>query len=225
VNDLAKRALFGLITLQLTLALLLFLPAWSLHFWEAWIYWSLFLIFTLAITLYLLKYDPGLLGRRLQAGPGAETEKSQKVIQAAAGVLSCALAIVPGLDHRFHWSAVPVPVVLIADALVGCGFLICFLVFRENSYASSVVQVSADQAVISTGPYRLVRHPMYAGGMVMMLATPFALGSLWALLPAVPVCAVVVVRLLEEERYLSANLLGYKEYCQTVRHRLIPLIW
>jgi protein-S-isoprenylcysteine O-methyltransferase Ste14 len=225
VNSLWKKALIGFIRLQVMLALLLFLPAWSLRFWEAWIYWMLFSGSVLIITLYFLKHDPRLVERRLKVGPGAEPERSQKIIQAIAGMLACALIIVPGFDHRFHWSAVPVPIVLLADVLVVLGLLIVFFVFRENSHAASVVRVEADQQVISTGPYRLVRHPMYAGAVLMFLATPFALGSLWALLVAVPLCGVVVVRLLDEERYLSVNLPGYYAYCQTVRYRLMPLVW
>jgi protein-S-isoprenylcysteine O-methyltransferase Ste14 len=177
------------------------------------------------ITLYFLSYNPSLIERRLEAGPGAEKEKSQRVIQVVGGFFLCALIIVSGLDHRFHWSTVPLPLVLVADALVVYGFVITFFVFKENNYASSVVQVSAGQPVISTGPYRLVRHPMYAGAVLTFLATPFALGSLWALLFAVPLGLVFGLRLLEEERYLSRNLPGYREYCQTVRHRLIPLVW
>gem|GEM_PF-419456 len=146
--------------------------------------------------------------------PGAEPEKSQKVIQVIAGMLACALIIVPGFDDRWRWLVVPIPIVLAADVLVVLGFLMIFLVFRANSYAASSVRVEVDQPVIATGPYRVVRHPIYAGVIVMVLATPFVLGSLWALLVAVPLCGVIVVRLLDEEWYLSAHLPGYDVYCQ-----------
>jgi protein-S-isoprenylcysteine O-methyltransferase Ste14 len=225
VNNLSKKALMGLLRFQIILAFLLFLPAWSLHFWEAWLYWILFSVSALIITLYFLKHDPRLIERRLAVGPSAEPEKSQKIIQAIAGVLTCALFTTPGFDYRFHWSSVPIFVVLIADALVVLGLLVIFFVFRENSYAASVVKVEANQPVISTGPYQFVRHPMYAGAVLMFLATPFALGSLWALFVAVPLCGVIIVRLLDEERYLSANLPSYNVYCQKVRYRLIPRVW
>jgi protein-S-isoprenylcysteine O-methyltransferase Ste14 len=111
--------------------------------------------------------------------------------------------IVPGLDHRLHWSTVPTPLVLLGDVLVVVGFLIIFFVFKENSYTAGTVKVEANQHVISTGLYRLVRHPMYSGGMVMLLATPLALGSLWALPIAIALCGAIVARLLNEEQYLS----------------------
>jgi len=224
-NNLSKKTLRGFVRTQIFFALLLFLPTWSLRFWEAWIYLILSSGFGLIITLYFLKRDPGLIERRLEVGPAAEPERNQKIIQSIASVLSCALFIVPGFDHRLHWSAVPTPIVLSADGLFVVGLLIVFLVFKENSYTASVVRVEADQPVISTGPYRLVRRPMYAGAVLGFLATPFALGSWRALFVAVPLCGVIVVRLLYEERFLSANLPGYDAYRQKVRDRLVPYVW
>jgi protein-S-isoprenylcysteine O-methyltransferase Ste14 len=224
-GDLSRKALLGFIRLQVVLALLLFLPAWSLRFWEAWIYWIVFSVSVLFITLYFLKHDPRLVERRLRVGPGAEPEASQKIIQALTGLLFCALLIVPGLDHRFHWSALPIPIVLSADVVVVLGLLIVFFVFKENSHTGSVVKVEPGQQVVETGPYRLVRHPMYAGGVLAFLATPLALGSLWALLVAVPLCGAIVARLLDEERFLSAHLPGYDGYCRKVRYRLMPMVW
>jgi protein-S-isoprenylcysteine O-methyltransferase Ste14 len=225
MSGLSRRALAGYIWLHAIMALLLFLPAWSLRFWEAWIYWFLFAGSALVITLYFLKHDPRLIERRIEAGPGAERETSQKIIQVIAGLTFFALLIIPGLDHRLRWSAVPIPIVLTADGLVVAGFLIIFLVFRENSYTAGTVKVEADQQVISTGPYRLVRHPMYAGALLMLTATPLALGSLWGLIPAVMLGGVIVVRLLNEEQFLSANLAGYDEYRRKVRYRLVPFVW
>jgi protein-S-isoprenylcysteine O-methyltransferase Ste14 len=225
VSDLSKKAIAGCIRFNGFLALLLFLPAWSLRFWEAWTYWVVFSASVLLITVYFLEHDPRLIERRLDAGPGAEREKSQAIIQAIASLMVLALFLIPGFDHRLGWSAVPTPVVLTADVLVVSGFLVVFLVFRENSYTSAVVTVEADQRVISSGPYRLVRHPMYAGAWLIFLATPFALGSWWALLAAVPLCGLIVVRLLHEERFLSANLPGYDSYRREVRYRLVPLVW
>jgi protein-S-isoprenylcysteine O-methyltransferase Ste14 len=225
MSGLTKRALIGFVQFHVFLALLLFLPAWSLRYWEAWLYWTLFAGSGLALTLYFLKHDPSLIERRLQAGPGAEREKSQKIIQAIASLMLFPLFIIPGFDHRLHWSAVPIPIVLSADVLVVAGYLIIFFVFRENSYTAGTVKVEADQQVISTGPYRLVRHPMYAGALLLFLATPFALGSLWAQIPAVLLIGVIVARLLAEERFLSANLAGYDAYRRKVRSRLIPKVW
>ncbi|HME69264.1 MAG TPA: isoprenylcysteine carboxylmethyltransferase family protein [Myxococcota bacterium] len=224
-NGLRRKALTWVVGWQLILALLLFVPAWSARFWEAWVYWTLFFFAELSGTLYFLKRDPALVESRLKFGPTAEHEKSQKVIQALVGVLACAVWVVPGIERRFHPSVIPRPLVLVADAIVVAGFVITFSAGRENSYASSVIEVTAGQRVVSTGVYGLVRHPMYAGGLLMLLATPLALGSLWALVFAVALCGVVAARLLDEERYLSGHLAGYKEYCGKVRYRLIPYVW
>ncbi len=225
VNTIAKQALIGLVKLQAVFAVLLFAPAWTLYFWEAWLYWVIFFATTFFLTWYFLKHDPGLVERRLKAGPSVETEKSQKIIQALASVLVCVLIVLSGLDHHFRWSTVPIPIVLLADVLVVMGFVIIFFVFKENSYAASAVKVEVNQHVVSTGLYRLVRHPMYAGALLMLLATPVALGSLWGMLVAVAFCGVIVARLLNEEKYLSTNLPGYDAYRQKVRYRLLPFVW
>ena len=224
MDDLSKKAITALVRFQIVMALLLFLPAWSLRFWEGWVYWMLFSVAALLGTLSLLKRDPGLVESRLKGGPGAEREKSQKIILMLASIFACGLIVVPGIERRFHALIIPSPLVLGADALVVTGFLIVFLVFRENSYASSIVEVQAGQHVISTGPYGIVRHPMYAGAMLVVLATPLALGSLWALACAVLLCGIIVARLLDEERYLTKHLPGYEAYCREVRHHLIPYV-
>ncbi len=215
----------GFLRLQSGLALLLFLPAGSLDYWEAWIYLTLFAISALLMTRYLLKHDPALINRRLEVGPGAEPETTQKIIQAFAIVLTCALVALPGFDHRFHGSCLPAPLVLSADAIAIVGLLIIFRAFKENTYAAATVRVEVNQRVISAGPYAWIRHPLYAGSALLLLATPFALGSLWTLLPAILFCGLLMVRLLYEERYLSANLPGYEAYCRKVPHRLVPGLW
>jgi protein-S-isoprenylcysteine O-methyltransferase Ste14 len=225
MNPLSKTALLGFIRFQLVLGLMLFLPAWSLRFWQAWIFWGLFSGSVLFITLYFLRHDPALIQRRLAVGSTAEREKSQKIIQAIAGVLCCAVVIIPGFDHCFHWSAAPTSVVVVADAMVVLGLTTVFRVFKANTYTASTVQVEPDQQVVSSGPYAWVRHPMYAGSILGFLATPFALGSIWGIVPAALLCIVVVVRLVHEERYLSKNLPGYAAYCQRVRYRLVPRVW
>jgi protein-S-isoprenylcysteine O-methyltransferase Ste14 len=225
MSELSRRALAGVIKFQAFLALMLFLPSWSLRYWEAWIYWALFSLSVLIITLHFLRHDPGLIERRLEVGPGAEPTRSQRIIQAIAGALFCALFLFAAIEHRLRGSRVPVPVVLSADGLVLLAFLIIFLVFRENSHTAGVVRVEAGQCVIATGPYRLVRHPMYAGSALLFLATPLALGSPWALTLAVALCGVMVARLVDEERLLSANLPGYDDYRRKVRYRLMPMVW
>ncbi len=224
-NNLQRTVVLGLARLQVILMLLIFAPAGTLRFWQGWLFSMVFLASVVLLTFYFLKRDPHLIENRMMAGPAAEQQRSQKIIQAFTGTLAAVLVIVPGLDHRFHWSSVPAPIVILANALVILGFLIIFRVFEENSFAASTIKVEAEQRVISTGPYRLVRHPMYAGGALLLLATPLALGSLWGLPVAVAISLAIVVRLLDEERYLSVNLRGYDAYRREVRHRLIPMVW
>jgi protein-S-isoprenylcysteine O-methyltransferase Ste14 len=225
VNPLTQQALLGLLRLQGILALLLFLPAGSLRFWEAWIYWTLFFGSALVITLYFLKHDPALIARRLEAGPSAEQEQSQKIIVASASVLAGVMLVGAGLDHRYQWSSVPAPVVLLAAALVLLGMFLVFRAFQANSYAAGTVRVEATQRVIATGPYRCVRHPMYTGAVLLFVATPLALGSWWTLPAAIALMGMIIVRLSEEEKYLAKNLPGYNLYRQQVRYRLIPYVW
>jgi len=225
VNDLTKRAWSGLLSLLLAIGALMFLPAWSLAFWQGWVYWLVFSGSVLLITIYFLRHDPSLIERRLQAGPAAEKQRSQRVIQLVASIAFCALFVVAGLDHRFSWSRVPVALVGAGDALAGLGFLVVFLVFKENTYTSSIIEVAGDQTVISTGPYGLVRHPMYAGALLLLLMTPLALGSWWALVPVIPLGVAIVWRLLDEERFLIRSLPGYKAYLEKVSRRLMPGVW
>jgi len=225
MTNLILKSILGLAFLLLVLAAALFISAGSLNFWQAWVYLAVFGLCTLLITLYLMKYDQKLLASRVKAWPVAETQKSQQIIQSLASLFFIGLFIVPGLDYRFHWSQVPPVVSLISDGFVALGFFIVFLVFRENSYTSAVIEVSKEQRVIDTEPYRVVRHPMYAGATLLLLFSPLALGS-WVALPfPLPLILVVAIRLLEEEKFLSANLRGYEAYRQQVRYRLVPFIW
>jgi protein-S-isoprenylcysteine O-methyltransferase Ste14 len=225
MKELTKKAFTGLIWLQVITAVMLFAPAWTLNFWEAWAYWLLFSVLSTVITFYFLKHDPGLVESRLKAGPSAEHEKSQKIIQTLTAILWCALLIVPGFERHFQSSRIPAALVLLGDALVAVGYYIVFLALRENRWAASIIEVQPGQRVISTGPYGIVRHPMYSGGVLMILATPLALGSLWAFVCAVLLCGIIAARLLDEERFLSRNLPGYEDYYRKVRYRIIPHVW
>ena len=219
------KALIGLVFLLAALGFLIFLPAGTLSYHLAWIYLLAFAVSVILTTLYLFRNDPKLLERRLKAGATAEKENTQKVIQALANVFFCLVFIISGFDHRFHWSNVPEHFSLLADVFVLSGFYIVFLVFKENTYTSAIIEVAKDQKVISTGPYGLVRHPMYSGAILMILFSPIALGSYWAALCVLPLIFTIVLRLLDEERFLSKNLSGYTEYCKKVHYHLIPLIW
>jgi protein-S-isoprenylcysteine O-methyltransferase Ste14 len=224
-RSLASRTLLGFAQLVIVLGIALFAPAWTLNFWQAWVYLCVFSASAALITVYLWQKDPKLLERRVNAGPTAEKEKPQQLIQLIAAIAFLGILLVPSLDHRFGWSNVPASIVIVGDVLVALGFFIVFLVFRENSYTAATIEVAADQQVISTGPYALVRHPMYAGALVMLFGTPLGLGSWWGLLMFVAMTAVIVMRLLDEERFLAQKLPGYTQYCQKVRYRLIPFIW
>jgi protein-S-isoprenylcysteine O-methyltransferase Ste14 len=225
MGSLAARTVLGFAALLLALGAALFLPAGTFDYWQARVYLLVFGGSAAAMTLYLWNCDLALLQRRVSGGPTAERERSQQLIQLLASVAFVGLYLVAGFDRRFGWSNIPVVFSLAADVVVALGFLIVFLVFRENTYTSATVEVAVDQAVISSGPYAFVRHPMYAGALLMLLATPVALGSWWALLMFIPLCAVIVWRLSDEERFLSAHLPGYGEYRARVRRRLIPGVW
>jgi len=222
MNSLNTKAWLGGVFLAVVMALLLFLPAGTARYWQAWIYLAVFFGSLLPQTLYLVKKNPALLKRRLKGGPLAEKEKSQKIIMLFTSIGFVALLVVPALDHRFLWSKAPPYMVAAGDLLTVLGFTIIFLVFKENPFTSAAIEVAVDQKVISTGPYAVVRHPMYAGGLLYLLGAPLALGSYWGLLALAAMWPFLIWRLFDEERFLSKNLPGYTEYCAKVRWRLIP---
>jgi protein-S-isoprenylcysteine O-methyltransferase Ste14 len=225
MSNLLVKTAAGFLFLMLMLGLALFIPAGSLDYWQAWVYLVVWAVCTILITVYLIKNDQALLAGRVQAGPVAETQRSQKIIQSLASLCFIGLFIVPGLDDRLGWSNVPPIVSLITDGFVALGFFIVFLTFRENSYTRATIEVSDTQKVITSGPYRVVRHPMYAGALLLLIVTPLALGS-WVALPfSLPLILVIAVRLYAEETFLAKNLTGYSEYCQKVRYHLVPYAW
>jgi protein-S-isoprenylcysteine O-methyltransferase Ste14 len=204
---------------------MIFLIAGTLFDLPGWIYLLTFVVSVMPIVFYLIKKDPKLLERRVKAVPTAETEKTQKVLQSLLNIFFVLMFIVAGLDYRFHWSNVPLYVSLIADIFVILAFYIIFRVFKENSFTSGIIEVAEDQKVISTGPYKIVRHPMYSGGILLLIFTPIVLGSYWAIFCIIPLFASIALRALDEEKFLAKNLLGYTEYCHRVHYRIIPLIW
>jgi protein-S-isoprenylcysteine O-methyltransferase Ste14 len=222
---LARRAWRANAGFLIALWVVLFVPAWTLHYWQAWLYWLVFAILQIAGTVYLLRRDPKLIERRLSAGPAAEQEASQKIIMTVASVCFALTFIVPGLDRHFGWSHVPPWLALLGGLGVLLGYAFIYAVVRENSYAASTIRVEQAQPVISTGPYALVRHPMYSGALVMSGLTPLALGSYWGLLLFFPLAGILAWRLLDEERYLARNLPGYDAYCRATRYRLMPGLW
>lgn len=209
------------VIIMIVMGLALFLPAGSFRFWQAWILWSIFSVLTLFITAYFSKKDPGLLSRRMNV----KEKEPQPLIIRVLSILAMLTYIIPGYDFRYHWSSVPLWLVIAANVMVFLGYVLIIIVFKENSYASTVIQVEEEQQVIDTGLYAMVRHPMYLGLLIMVLFTPLALGSYWALFFAVLFIPMNVFRIRKEEAMLLQGLPGYKEYLLKTRYRLIPFIW
>ena len=225
MKSLKRRAGLALALLSAVMALLLFVPAGTVYYWQAWVYHLLFFGVSVFTTLSLMRHDPALLERRMRAGPTAEKRPAQKLIMLGTSVGFIALLIVPALDRRWGWSAVPPVGVMVGDALVLIGFLLIVRVYRENTFTSATIQIVEHQRVISTGPYAMVRHPMYASALLYLIGTPLALGSYWGLVPIVAMLPLLIWRLLDEERFLAAQLPGYADYETRVRHRLVPFVW
>jgi protein-S-isoprenylcysteine O-methyltransferase Ste14 len=225
MKNLRVRAWVALAGLAAVMGCLLFVPAGTLRYGEAWVYLAIFTGASGLTTRYLSRRDPALLERRMRGGPTAEKRPAQQVIMLGASLGFIAVLGVAAFDHRFRWSVVPLGGVLAGDALVAIGFYLIFLVYRENTFTSATIEVSENQRVISTGPYAIVRHPMYASASLYLFGTPLALGSYWAFLPIVAMMPFLIWRLLDEERFLSRKLPGYTEYQKRVAHRLVPFVW
>lgn len=225
MKNLNAKAWLALAVLPVVTGLLLFVPAGSVHYWQAWVYLSIFISASVLTTLYLMRKDPALLERRMSGGPTAEKRPAQKLIMLCTSIGFAGLLVVPALDHRFGWSTVPLGGVVAGDALVAIGFYLIYLVYRENTFASATIQIAQNQKVISTGPYAIVRHPMYASASLYLLGTPLALGSYWGPVPIATMMPFLIWRLFDEERFLAKNLPGYTEYQKRVRHRLVPFVW
>lgn len=203
-------------------ALIVIAPAGKWGYWQGWMYLGTIFIPMFFVLAYFIKNDPALLERRLRM---REKESAQRKIIAVSYLYFLAAFILPGLDVRFGWSNVPPLVSILADGVVFAGYMIFVWVMTVNSYLSRTVEVDTEQKVVSTGPYAILRHPMYFGVGLLYLASPLALGSYWAILPAVIIIPLLVARILNEERVLRRDLPGYVEYTQKVRYRLLPGVW
>jgi protein-S-isoprenylcysteine O-methyltransferase Ste14 len=224
-SDLDRRAWIQSALGVPILAAALFIPAGTFHYWQGWLFGAVFIVASSALGLYFLKHDPALLKRRMAVGPTAEREPTQKIIVTMLTISFLLMMVVPGLDHRWHWSSVPVWLVLLANAGVILSFAIFFVVMKQNSYAAATIRVEAGQPLVSTGIYGIVRHPMYSGALILMICMPLALGSYRTLLVLILALPVLVWRILNEENVLTRDLAGYTEYRRKVRYRLIPGIW
>jgi protein-S-isoprenylcysteine O-methyltransferase Ste14 len=205
--------------------LMLFLPAGTFRYWQAWVLLAVFALSTWVPSIYLLRTNPAALDRRMRAGPLSETRMVQKVVSSIVFVAFIAMFAVGALDHRLGWSPVPAAVSLAGDALVATGLGVAMLVVIQNGYAAANVTVEAEQKVVSTGLYGMVRHPMYTGSVIMMVGVPLALGSYWGLVFVVPGLIVLALRIRDEEELLSQKLDGYRDYTEQVHYRLLPYVW
>jgi protein-S-isoprenylcysteine O-methyltransferase Ste14 len=213
-------AILGLVAF----GLLLFLPAGTFHYWQAWVFLAVFALSTWIPSVYLMRTNPAALERRMR-GPLAETRMLQRVVIGVIFICFPAMFVVSALDHRFGWSPVPATVSLAGDVLVAIGLILDMFVVIQNGYAAVNVVVEDGQHLISSGLYGLVRHPMYTGNVILMLGIPLALGSYWGLLFVIPGLIVLVLRIRDEEDLLVHELSGYREYAQHVRYRLLPYVW
>ena len=216
------KVLIRFVLAIIILTLNFFLPAGSIKFWEAWVYMGILFTPMIFVLIYLLKKDPELLERRMKI---KEKEEPQKVFVKLSILVFFIAFIIPGFDYRFEWSEVPFIVIIIADLFIFIGYLLFFLVLKENTYASRIIEVEKGQKVISTGPYAIIRHPMYVDVLTMYILSPLALGSYWAVLAILPLPVLVIFRIKNEEKILIDELPGYREYTQKVKYRLIPYIW
>jgi protein-S-isoprenylcysteine O-methyltransferase Ste14 len=223
--ELQTKAWWSLVALAAAMGFVLFVPAGTIRYWEAWVYLVIFFGGSAITTLDLIRRDPALLERRLKGGPTAEQRPAQRVIMLFTSIGFIGLLVVPALDHRFGWSRVTLPVIIAGDFLVAIGFAFIFRVYRENTFTAATIQIAKDQRVISTGPYAIVRHPMYASALLYLGGTPLALGSYWGLVPLVAIAPFLIWRLFDEERMLAASLPGYVDYQHKIRYRLIPFVW
>ena len=221
-KSLKKAVIISLFAAFLLLGSMFFLPAWTFNYWQAWVYILIILVSMSIMARYLYKHDPELLERRMRM---KERQKTQKLVIALSFLFFLPAFIIPGFDIRFGWSNVPWVVVIIADIIVLFGYLFFALVLKTNSYASRIVEVEKGQKVITTGPYSIVRHPMYLSSLILYAFSPLALGSYWAMIPVVLLVMLLVARIKGEEKELLENLDGYKEYVMKTKYRLLPGVW
>jgi len=225
MKHLNVKAWLALAALAVVMGLLVFASAGTVSYWQGWVYLAIFFGASALTTRYLIRTDPALLERRMSGGPTAEKRPIQKFIMLAASVSFIALLVVPALAFRLQGTTMTAVVSLIGNLLVAIGFYCIFLVYRENTFTSATIELAPDQKVISTGPYAIVRHPMYASASLYIMGTPLALGSLWGFVPVFVMVPFLVWRMFDEERFLAQHLPGYRDYQKRVRHRLIPFVW
>jgi protein-S-isoprenylcysteine O-methyltransferase Ste14 len=220
--QLLKLAVNRFAFIMILLALLVLVPAGTIHYWQFYLYCASFIIPMCFTLVYFIKKDPEFLARRMK---GTEQEHEQRLVVFATVIIFVSGFSIAGLDRRFGWSDISTAVIITADLIFVASYLFILRVFYENRFASRVIEVEQEQRVITTGPYRYVRHPMYIGMIVMYLSSPVVLGSWWAVIPFLFLPVSLGFRIVNEEKVLREHLKGYTEYCSSVRYRLIPYVW
>lgn len=221
MNTVIRMLISGSIGMAVT-GLIIFASAGTFDYWRGWAFLAVLVLSGWVSSIYFLRNNPAVLLRRL---PTAEERPRQKAI--ATGVLSlwAAMIVVSALDHRFTWSVVATEVSLAGDVLVALGLAAIGLVLMQNNHAAVTVRVEANQQLVSTGLYGLVRHPMYTCNMLLLVGIPLALGSFWGLIFLIPGVLLFALRIHDEEKVLEVELDGYSDYVQKVRYRMLPGIW
>lgn len=221
-KQITKKALSRFVSGLLLISAILFISAGTLEYWNAWLFTGILFIPILFVLIYLSIHDPELLEKRLE---NRERESPQKKVILLSSVTFFTGFILAGLDYRFHWSTVPLPLVLLSAVIMLVGYIMFFMVIQENRYASRVVEVQKKQEVIDTGLYGVVRHPMYSAAILIFLFTPLVLGSFYALIPFLLFPFQMGLRIKNEEELLEKELDGYVEYKKHVKYRLVPFVW
>jgi len=222
LNSLIKMVILRFGMFFVVMGLMFFLPAGNFNYWEAWLYMAILVTPIVIFLFYLIKHDPELLERRMRT---KEKESQQKTITKIGSLIFILIYLIPGFDQRYGWSSVPIAIIIIADIIVFLGYLLFIRVLLENSYASRVVEVEQQQKVITTGPYKIVRHPLYLAVLLMYSFGPLALDSYWAMIGSVLLILILVARIKNEEKVLSKELDGYQNYLEKTKYRLVPGIW
>ena len=221
-NNLLLQALKKTLAGFVAIGLLLFLPAGTLHYWNAWLLIAVLFLPMIILGIFMLFKSPDLLGKRLDA---KEKEMEQKWVVALSGIMFMAAFVVAGLNFHYSWHILQDYVVWIAAALFLLSYMIYAEVIRENAFLSRTIEVQENQKVIDTGLYGIVRHPMYSATLILFISIPLILGSLISFVIMLAYIPIIAFRMNNEEKVLEDGLDGYKEYKQKVRYRVIPFIW
>jgi protein-S-isoprenylcysteine O-methyltransferase Ste14 len=217
-----KHTVLSFLIAAMVTALALFLPAGTIYYWQAWVFMALFFVPMALIAAYLFRCSPELLRRRLDT---KEKKPGQGILAKLFYFTVCSFFVISGFDKRYGWSSVPFIIIIISQLFFLVGYLFLFLTFKENKYLAHTVVVEKDQQVVTTGPYAIMRHPMYFSELVMFIFAPLALGSYWAVIPNILLVVILAIRIITEEQVLLSELKGYRDYTKKIRYRLIPGVW